>query len=177
MPAGLPGLAAGATPAPAHAEPAGAKRLLRLAVAALARREYSRTEIERKLRQRLQPEETLQDLSLALDRLEARGLLCDRRMAEALVRTRAPRYGRLRLAQELDRRGVARDTIAAALPAEAADAAHALALWQRKFGVPASTPLERARQARYLLSRGYSSRIVATILRCGAEEFAIETQG
>jgi regulatory protein len=149
--------------------PAGARRLLKLAVAALARREHGRVEMQRKLARRLLAEESAQDLTLALDRLQAHGLLCDRRMAESLVRTRAQRYGRLRIAQELDRRGLDRDTISAALPDEAQDTARAGELWRRKFGTVAASPLERARQVRYLLSRGFSSRVVAGVLRAALD--------
>jgi regulatory protein len=148
----------------------GAKRLLRLAVAALARREHSRVEIERKLLRRLLPEERAQDVALVLDRLQARGLLSDQRMAEALVRTRASRYGRLRIAQELDRRGVDRATIAAALPPAGDEAVLAAQLWRRKFGQPPATLQERARQSRYLAARGFSAAIIARVLSDPGDE-------
>lgn len=147
----------------------GAKRLLRLAVAALARREHSRVELERKLQRRLQAEESAADIRCVLDRLQARGLLSDQRMAVALVRTRATRYGRLRLQQELQRRGVDRETIAASLPAAEDESAAATALWQRKFGQAASTPQERARQGRFLAARGFASSVIARILSLGEE--------
>jgi regulatory protein len=155
----------------------GARRLLRLAVAALARREHSRAEIERKLLRRLLPEEQAQDVALALDQLQARGLLSDQRMAEALVRTRATRYGRLRIAQELDRRGVDRDTITATLPAAADEAALAAQLWRRKFGQLPATPLDRARQARFLAARGFSAAVIGRILSVGADELSPDGAG
>jgi hypothetical protein len=64
---------------PALASPCGGR---------LARREHSRAEIERKLQRRLCPRSAQDDLVQVLERLQARGLLSDRRMAEALVRTR-----------------------------------------------------------------------------------------
>jgi regulatory protein len=146
-----------------------AKRLLRLAIAALARREHSRVEIERKLLRRLQGEETAADIHRVLDRLQSRGLLSDQRMAQALVRSRATRYGRLRLQQELQRRGVDRETIAASLPPAADESAAALALWQRKFGQPAATPEERARQGRFLAARGFAASVIGRILSIGEE--------
>ena len=147
----------------------GAKRLLRLAVAALARREHSRVELQRKLQRRLQEDESAADIALVLDRLQSRGLLSDQRMAVALVRTRAARYGRLRLEQELQRRGVDRATIAAALPPVEDESAAASALWQRKFGQPATTPHERARQGRFLAARGFASSVIARILSVGED--------
>jgi regulatory protein len=152
---------------------AGAKRLLRLAVAALARREHSRTELERKLQCRLDDPEspaTPDDVAQILDRLQARALLSDQRMAQSLVRTRAARYGRLRIQRELERRGVDRATIAAALPAPAAEAATALALWRRKFGQAPVNASERARQARFLAARGFAPAVIARIVT-GAADF------
>ena len=147
----------------------GAKRLLRLAVAALARREHSRIELERKLERRLQGEETPADIARVLDRLQSRGLLSDQRMAAALVRTRAPRYGRLRIQQELQRRGVDRETIHASLPPVEEESAAAAAVWQRKFGQPATTPQERARQGRFLAARGFAASVIAHILSVGED--------
>jgi regulatory protein len=147
----------------------GAIRLLRLAVAALARREHSRVELQRKLQRRLEVGESAADIALVLDRLQSRGLLSDQRMAVALVRTRAARYGRLRLEQELQRRGVDRTTIAAALPPVEDESAAASALWQRKFGQPATTPQERARQGRFLAARGFASSVIARILSVGED--------
>jgi regulatory protein len=147
----------------------GAKRLLRLAVAALARREHSRAELERKLQRRLQAEETPADIARILDRLQARGLLSDQRMAVALVRTRSTRYGRLRIQQELQRRGVDRETIAATLPPTGEESAVATAVWQRKFGQVATTPQERARQGRFLAARGFAASVIARILSVGED--------
>jgi regulatory protein len=182
--------------ATAHSQPLaaglgpGARRLLRLAVAALARREHSRQEIEIKLRRKLAADErarevapeaapdaaqdaaqdsdaaqgTVEDIEPVLDRLQSRGLLSDQRMAQALVRTRGARYGRLRLHQELERRGVDRETIAATLPPAQDEFAVALALWQRKFGRAPATPQERARQGRFLAARGFAADTIARIL-------------
>ena len=105
------------------------RRGLRLAIAALARREHSRVEIQRKLQRRLQGAETAADIAQVLDRIQSRGLLSDQRMAQALVRSRATRYGRLRMQQDLQRRGVDRETIAAALPPAEDESAVARALW------------------------------------------------
>jgi regulatory protein len=90
-------------------------------------------------------------------------------MAQALVRTRSARYGRLRLQQELQRRGVDRETIAASLPAPESESAVATAIWQRKFGQLPATAQERARQGRFLAARGFAASIIARILSVGEE--------
>ncbi|HYA65251.1 MAG TPA: regulatory protein RecX [Burkholderiaceae bacterium] len=143
----------------------GGTQLLRLALGALARRDYGRNELERKLRRVRQDPERAADLSQVLDRLQAKGLLSDGRMAQGFVRTRAMRYGRLHIEQELQRRGLDRSTITAALPLPEDEFAVALALWRRKFGRAPATTRERARQGRYLASRGFAPELVARILR------------
>ena len=146
-----------------------AKELLRSALAALARREYGRAELERKLRRGLKTLEGAKRVGAVLNRLQAKGLLSDERAAQDFVRTRAARYGRQRLEQELRRRGVERSAIVAALPAQSDEFALAFALWQRRFGQTASTERERARQARYLAARGFDPAVIKRILR-GADE-------
>ena len=146
-----------------------AKRLLKLAIASLARREHSRAEIERKLRRQLRAGDDPADIGRVIARLESRQLLSNERMALALVRTRAPRYGRLRIAQELERRGVDRELISKVLPAAEEEAAVALAVWRSKFGTSPATHEERARQGRFLAARGFSSDVIARILARRAE--------
>jgi regulatory protein len=142
----------------------GAKQVLRRALAALARREYGRVELERKLQRDLHPSEHASDVSQVLDRLQAKGLLSDQRMAQSFVRTRAARYGRLRIEQELLRRGLERSTVAEALTPAPDELSVALALWRRKFGRVPTTAQERARQGRYLAARGFDASIVARIV-------------
>jgi regulatory protein len=85
-------------------------------------------------------------------------------MAEALIRVRGQRYGRRRIAQELDRRGIDRETIAATLPPPGDENALALALWQRKFGRAPDSLQERARQIRFLAARGFPASIIGRIV-------------
>ncbi len=158
-----------------------ARGLMRRAVAALARREHSRAELERKLqdlvrreRARDRPQDRsgeqaqaaacAAEIAQVLDLLQSQDLLSDLRMAQALVRSRAARYGRRRIAQELERRGVDRETIAACLPAAPEESAAAHALWQRKFGKPPASLQERVRQSRYLASRGFAPALIARIV-------------
>lgn len=159
-PRGRPGATA---PLACGLEP-GAKRLLKVAVAALARREHSLAEIERKLEQKKTADETEQDVADVLRVLQDRGLQSDARMAEALARTRGLRYGRLRIAQELERRGVDRDTVAAVLPPPEGEIELARAIWRRKFGRAPGSLQERARQSRFLAARGFPSGVIARVL-------------
>jgi regulatory protein len=38
-------------------------------------------------------------------------------------------------------------------------------VWARRFGEPPATPQERARQARFLQSRGFSAETIGKVLR------------
>lgn len=120
-------------------------------------------ELERKLAAH---EEVPGTLAQALDELQARGFISETRVLESVLHRRAPQMGAARLRQELGARGLAREPIEQAL-AELKDSepARALALWQRKFGEPPLTPQARARQTRFLLSRGFSSDVVRRVLR------------
>jgi lipopolysaccharide export system ATP-binding protein len=87
----------------------------------LARREHSRAELARKLAS----EGSLEEIASVLDQLEQAGLLSDRRFAEALVFSRAARFGAARLRHDLKARGVAEEIIAGALPQDAGAEARA----------------------------------------------------
>lgn len=151
-----------------------------IALAALARREYGRAELDRLLRRKLGAGEDPEGESAAeaipdeiagtLDRLQAQGFLSDARMAQAWTRSRGARYGRLRLRQELARKGVDDAAISAALPSADEEGRAALALWQKKFGRPAETPQERARQGRFLVARGFDAEVVRRIVNGSANE-------
>ena len=43
--------------------------------------------------------------------------------------------------------------------------ARARAVWRQRFGTPAATPQERARQMRFLAARGFSGDTVRRVLR------------
>jgi regulatory protein len=130
----------------------------------LARREHSRAELARKLRARGAPSELVEP---ALDALAGRRLQSDERYAETLVNSRVGRgQGPVRIRRELAEQGVAPAEIEAALEAAGADwAGLAREVRRRRFG--AGTPVdwrERARQARFLEYRGFTSEQIRAAL-------------
>ncbi len=139
------------------------ERALRL----LARREYARAELARKLAPHAESGEALDAL---LDDLTARRLLSDERYVEMRMNARAARYGNARLAYELRTQGVSDELVAAALAASDDELSRARAAWQRKFGAGAQDDAERARQMRFLLSRGFSGETVRRVLRGDFED-------
>lgn len=122
----------------------------------LARREHSRSELERKLGARGFSSDLI---AAALDQLESQGLLDDSRFTEVYVRQRVERgYGPLRIQQELRQRGIADDVAREQLASTGVDwQAQALALRRKRFGDAQPQDYnERARQARFLQQRGFS---------------------
>lgn len=135
------------------------------AVGLLARREHSAQELRSKLLAKSYPVELV---SAALEQLAAQGLLSDGRFAEVFARARANKgYGAVRIAQELRRRGVADEQIAPVLnEAKETWRAQITQVRRKRFGeeLP-QTNADRAKQARFLLQRGFTSEQVRALLR------------
>jgi len=110
-------------------------------------------------------ESTAEQVTAVLDDFEARGWLSDERFAEALVRRRSERYGMRKIADELQRAGVDGAQSAALLqPLRNTEYQRAYELWTRKYGVAAQDQKERARQYRFLASKGFSSDVVVKVI-------------
>ncbi|MDX9843311.1 MAG: recombination regulator RecX [Aquabacterium sp.] len=133
------------------------------ALKCLAAREHSRVELTRKLAPHAEsPEQVAQ----VLDELEQKGWLSAQRFADSMLHRKAARYGAARLKAELAQHQ---------LPSEVAHAAtqslrdtefeRAHALWLRRFGEPAQSPEDKARQMRFLLNRGFASDVVRRVIR------------
>jgi regulatory protein len=129
----------------------------------LSRREHTRTELERKLG----PHEVQAgELAQVLDDLQAKGFISEARVVESLVNQRAARFGLARLRQELQQKGVSDEAQQEALATlKASEPERARLVWEKKFGVPPQTDQERARQIRYLMSRGFAAEVVRKLVR------------
>lgn len=129
----------------------------------LARREYSRAELSRKLMPFADDADALEAL---LDALVRDGWLSDTRFAESVVHRRAARTGTNRIVSELKRHAVS-DTLIEQIGTQLRETelVRALAVWEKKYGSLPATPAERARQARFLAARGFSLAIIGKILK------------
>jgi regulatory protein len=130
----------------------------------LAAREHSRAELARKLAAHAESPEQIDAL---LDELERLGYLSAERVVASVIHRKAARFGSARIRQELVAKGLDitehGDALGALRDTEFQRAHEA---WQRRFGeTPASDAQERARQARFLLARGFPAGIVARIVR------------
>ena len=123
------------------------------ALSFLARREHSRVELARKLA----PHATERDdVEALLDALVTKGWLSEARYAEQVIRTRARRFGPLKVAHYLRAKGVDGEAIAAGLRAAGHDGVSNIeAVWKSRFHAPPADDREKARQARFLQARGF----------------------
>jgi regulatory protein len=145
-------------------QPSLRERALRL----LARREHSRAELGRKLTAHAGPED---DLAALLEDLSRRKLLSDERYAESRAHALSRKFGAARIAHELRAKGLDKGLAeSAAAAARSTEVERARAVWMRKFRTAPATREERARQMRFLQSRGFSFDAIRAVVRDAEEE-------
>ncbi|MBZ0105015.1 MAG: recombination regulator RecX [Sulfuricella denitrificans] len=133
----------------------------------LSRREYSRLELKRKLAPHAEHEHEVESL---LDDFAARGWLSEARFTEQVVHARRSKFGAQRIVHELKEKGISADAVAAILPdLRESELETARAVWAKKFGALPQDARERAKQMRFLMSRGFSSGTIGKVLRGGGE--------
>jgi regulatory protein len=138
-------------------------RALRL----LSQREHSRTELERKLAQH---EEVPGELAKALDELQARDFINDGRAIDSVVHRRSSKLGAARVKQELAAKGLTGEAVAAAMEGlRDTELERAREVWRKKFGQPAADANARAKQMRFLLTRGFNAEVVRKVVQ-GADD-------
>ncbi len=138
-------------------------RALRL----LSQREHSRKELEQKLKPH---EETPGELAEALDFLAAKDFINEKRVVESVVNRRSTKLGAARVRQELMAKGLPVDDIAEAVQTmRGTEFERALVVWRKKFGAPPVDASERAKQVRFLVSRGFAAEVVRRVV-AGADE-------
>jgi regulatory protein len=139
-------------------------RALRL----LSMREHSRQELERKLKAF---EETPGELAQALDFLAAKDFINEQRVVESVVNRRQLKLGASRVRQELQAKGLPAEAISEAVQAmRSTELERAREVWRKKFGEPPEDQAARAKQIRFLVSRGFAPEVVRKVVS-GAEDF------
>jgi regulatory protein len=137
----------------------------------LARREYSRVELHGKLLPHTQQDEGCEsaqpaELDALLDDLTARGWLSDARATTQFVHAKRSRFGTQRITHELRQKGIGENLIADALPQlKETELDTAREVWQRKFGIAPQDAKEKAKQMRFMQSRGFSMEVIFKVLR------------
>jgi regulatory protein len=133
----------------------------------LARREHSRLELARKLRQKGCEDAEIRQI---VEDLAQEGWLSDARFAESYLRVRLEKgYGPSRIQGELRDRGVAVELIAELMDTCGVDwVAQAEKARRKRFGpVPPGSFRTHAQQARFLQQRGFSLEQIGAALRAG----------
>jgi regulatory protein len=138
------------------------KTLRERALRLLAGREHSRFELRRKLAAFA---ESPEEVDALLDELVRARLLSDDRYAEARAHTLSRRYGSLRLAHDLKQQGVGEAALQRVVAeARRTDLDRAREVWRKRFGEVASDPQARAKQMRFLQSRGFAMDVIRTVV-------------
>jgi regulatory protein len=150
---------------PQRKGPSLKNRALRL----LTLREHSRPELERKLAVH---EEQAGQLALVLDDLEAKGFISEERVVASVVYRRSSKLGAKRVGQELQHKGISQEAVKEAVAElQTTELDRARAVWLKKFGQTATTPKEKAKQLRFLISRGFSTSVLYEVLGTYVDDF------
>jgi regulatory protein len=141
-------------------------RALRL----LSTREHSRAELQRKL----EPFEQLAGtLEAVLDELQAKGFISEQRVLESVVHRRSAKFGATRIRQELLAKGLEPEAVAQAVQQlRQSELARAREIWRKKFDEPPADAAERAKQMRFLASRGFDGETIRRVVSGAADEDA-----
>jgi len=138
----------------------------------LSAREYSRAELERKLKPK---EEAPGELARALDELTARGFISEQRVIESVINRRSAKLGTARIRQELQSKGLDRDAVTEAVTAlQTTELERAREVWRRKFDsrsdITQATPADRAKQMRFLTARGFGAEVIRRVVSGAFDE-------
>jgi regulatory protein len=139
-------------------------RALRL----LGQREHSRAELERKL---AQFEDTPGALAKVLDALAAKDFINEGRVLDSVVHRRSAKLGAARIRQELQAKGLEPQAVALAVAAlRGSEVERARAVWRKKFGAPPADAAARAKQMRFLASRGFAGDTIQKVVSGGEDD-------
>ena len=139
----------------------------------LGKRDYSRVELGRKI---LTYSESLEvskaDLESVLNELEEKDWLSDDRFSEQFVLSKKRKFGARKIAHELKLRGVDESIISRALRGIKDDEfLLAKKIWEKKFNQIPITIDEKAKQIRFMQSRGIEVAIINQIVSGKSPEF------
>ena len=144
-------------------------RALRL----LSGREYSRAELVKKL---TPFETTAGELAKALDELQAKDFINEQRVVDSVLHRRSAKLGTARIKQELQSKGLDAGAVLDAVDLlKSTETERAREVWRKKFGKSSAyddseaasttiSPSDRAKQIRFLMSRGFSAEAVRRVV-------------
>ncbi len=114
------------------------------------------------------PEAAVQEVEAVMAWLVENAFASDERFVESRVQARSARFGNLRIRNELSQHGLAPDAVLAQQLRDS-ELERARQVWARKFDRGASDvppdAAAQARQARFLVARGFSREVIRQVLR------------
>lgn len=129
----------------------------------LSAREHSRQELARKLARYAEEND---DIEALLDWLETSKFLSSTRFAESLINRRAERFGVSRILMELESHQIDLSGMSElTMQLREGEGERAWSVWEKKFGSPADSAMESARQQRFLQQRGFSHQSIQMVMR------------
>jgi regulatory protein len=103
--------------------------------------------------------------------LQAKDFINEQRVVESVVNRRSRKLGASRVRQELQAKGLPAEAITQAVQAmRSTELERAREVWRKKFGEPPVDAAARAKQIRFLVSRGFAPEVVRKVV-AGAEDF------
>ena len=131
-------------------------------------REHSRAELERKLASH---EDEPGQLARVLDELLAKGFISEQRVVDSVLHRRAPKLGAQRIRHELQAKGLEPEAVAKAVEQlRSTEVVRAHAVWRKKFGDPPADAAERAKQMRFLATRGFGGDAIRKVVSGTSDE-------
>lgn len=140
------------------------KSIRQTALDLLARRDYTKHELQQKLLRKKFP---LVDIHTTLEKLSADNLINEARFVESYIRSKHSQgYGPLRIRLALREKGIADDMIAAGLEKNTHEwRIAAEQAWKKRFKNQLPQNMrERAQHIRFLLYRGFLTEHIETII-------------
>lgn len=129
----------------------------------LSMREHSRLELARKLTPYVQEGEDLEEV---LNFLERSNFLSNQRFSESLVNRRQSRFGNQRIFAELGNHDLSADDMAEVKEKlQGSESDRAIEVLHKKFSSGPTDHMEKAKQMKFLMQRGFSSKAVQQALR------------
>ena len=141
------------------------------AITYLSRREYSRVELRKKVLFSLRNFECENDLGSSitdevLDDLAQHNWQSDVRVAASVAKVKGERYGNARVKHELKQQGLDSELITEALEQlSSTELKRAHDVWLKKFGQPPADLKEKAKQIRFMASRGFGFDVINKVIK------------
>lgn len=135
----------------------------------LARREHTRRELKEKLLRRGFSEA---EFDSVLDACEEKGWIDEHRYVNVYLRSKRNRFGIRKLLSELESKGISRKVLQK-FKGEIllGEFEAARLIWSKKFSETPINPVERSKQVRFMIGRGFEQETIKRVLSLETNHF------